>query len=131
MKLHSETLQNRIDELERENSDMVKRINRLQEQIQKNRAKDIDSDNVGYLRKQIDDLNALVKTYEEHNLKIPQLEKKLRSQKASYESEIKTLELNYKEKLAYLTKKLDSFEEKYNTRAKPVNQDDFDQVNVI
>jgi DUF438 domain-containing protein len=58
------------------------------------------------LKNELTQLQHLVKTYEEHNLKIPELEKKLRSQKAKYEKEIKTIETFYKEKLKAYSHKL-------------------------
>jgi hypothetical protein len=44
-----------------------------------------------------------VKSYEEHNLKIPELEKKLRSQKSKFETELKNIDSFYKEKIKSLT----------------------------
>ena len=78
----------------------------------------------------------MVKTYEEHNLKIPELEKKLRSHKAKYEKEIKEIELFYKEKMKLGNKKLPEYEEKSKILSGNINKlektiEDVDRVNVL
>jgi chromosome segregation ATPase len=132
MKLHTDTLQFRVEELEKEKSELFKKYSKMQEQTAR-RTNDVE-EIMGY-KKQIADLSELVRTYEEHNLKIPQLEKKLRSQKAKYEGEIKTLDDSYKEKIAHLNKKFVKLEETYKatiTKSKlHTLEDDLDQVNVI
>lgn len=57
-------------------------------------------------KQEINHLNQLVKKYEEHNLKIPELEKKLKTQKLRHEKEIKDIESLYKEKIKKLEEKL-------------------------
>jgi hypothetical protein len=82
-------------------------------------------------------LQQITKTYEEHNLKIPELEKKLRSQKAKHEKEIKNIESFYKEKLKAYSQKLNQYEEvktvsnhsTINNHSR-VRDDDPDRVNV-
>lgn len=56
--------------------------------------------------KEISQLNQVIKTYEEHNKKIADVEKKIRILKVKHEKEIKEIEAYYKEKINYLTKKL-------------------------
>jgi hypothetical protein len=77
-----------------------------------------------------------MKTYEDHNLKIPELEKKLRCQKTKYEKEIKEIETFYKEKLKLYNKKFNQYEEKLkystgNTSKIEKTIEDLDRVNVI
>jgi len=94
------------------------------------------------LRNELSQLKHLVKTYEEHNLKIPELEKKLRSQKTKYEKEIKTIESFYKDKIKAYSHKLNlnETENKIKSNHNTINnhsqyktkdlQDDQDRVNV-
>jgi len=56
--------------------------------------------------KEIHQLNQVIKTYEDHNKKISDIEKKMRLLKAKHEKEIKDIEAYYKDKIVYLTKKL-------------------------
>lgn len=56
--------------------------------------------------KEIHQLNQVIKTYENHNKKISDVEKKMRLLKAKHEKEIKDIEAYYKDKIVYLTKKL-------------------------
>ncbi len=56
-------------------------------------------------KEEINQLNQVVKTYEEHNKKICDVEKKIRIIKAKHEKEIKDIEAYYKDKIVYLTKK--------------------------
>jgi hypothetical protein len=126
-KLEIETLYERIGELENEKGEIVWKYNKLQEHIQSMKSSDVEN-----YKKQIDDLTAVVRTYEEHNLKIPILEKKLRAQKSKYESEIKALEESYKQKLDYMDKKLEKFEDRpLVAKAKVITKhEEDDQVNV-
>jgi len=96
-----------------------------------------------------------VKTYEEHNLKIPELEKKIRSQKTSYKKELKNMEVLHQEKMKSLDKKINHLEEMLKKNVTPnaysrntisnenyrthnsnlhinskLNEDDLDRVNV-
>jgi hypothetical protein len=94
------------------------------------------------LRNELSQLKHLVKTYEEHNLKIPELEKKLRSQKTKYEKEIKTIESFYKDKIKAYSHKLNlnETENKIKSNHNTINNnsqyktkdlhDDQDRVNV-
>lgn len=60
---------------------------------------------------EINQLRTIVKTYEEHNLKIVDLEKKIRLQKVKHEKELKEIENYYKEKITSLSNKINN---KYN-----------------
>lgn len=87
-------------------------------------------------KNEISHLQQLVKTYEEHNLKIPELEKKLRSQKTKFEKEIKNIEAFYKEKIKSFNKKLSQYEDvlkNNNTNSSKLDRtnDDIDRVNYI
>ena len=57
-------------------------------------------------KKKIDELTALVKTYEKHNLKIPLLEKKIKVQKI----ELDKLDTYYKKQLRSYSRKLEEYE---------------------
>jgi hypothetical protein len=61
---------------------------------------------------EIENLKYLVKSYEERNLNITDLEKKLRLQQSKHEKEIKEIEGKYKERLREMTKKIMRYEEK-------------------
>ncbi len=58
-----------------------------------------------YIR-EISELNQVIKTYEDHNKKISEVEKKIRILKVKHEKEIKEIEAYYKDKITYLSKKL-------------------------
>lgn len=66
-------------------------------------------------RDEIDRLLKLVNVYEEHNLKIPELEKKLKLLQAKYEKDMKELESIYKQKIKSLSRKLEKYEETIKT----------------
>ena len=57
-------------------------------------------------RKKIDELTALIKTYEKHNLQIPLLEKKIKIQKI----ELDKLDMYYKKQIKNYTKKIQDYE---------------------
>lgn len=57
-------------------------------------------------KKKIDELTALIKSYEKHNLKIPLLEKKIKIQKI----ELGKLDSYYKRQIKSFTKKLEDYE---------------------
>lgn len=81
-------------------------------------------------------MQKMIKTYEEHNLKIPELEKKLRNQKAKYDKDIKELESFYKEKLKLKEKKISNLEDKLKStiletsKLDRSNDEELDRVNV-
>ena len=70
-------------------------------------------------------LKQLVQTYEEHNLKIPQLEKKLRTQKTKYEKEMKEMENDFQSQIAALNRRRDPSSKSISRQG-----DDIDRVNV-
>ena len=51
-------------------------------------------------------MKKIIKTYEEHNLKIPELEKKIKLNKSKHEKELKDIEDYYKEKIKKQEEKL-------------------------
>jgi len=55
--------------------------------------------------------NQLLKSYEENNLKMTELEKKLRVQNSKHEKDLKALEEKYTEKIKMLQKKVFQYED--------------------
>lgn len=69
------------------------------------------------LKKEIANYKQILKSYEDQNLKISELEKKLRNQNIKNEKEIKSLESSYEDKIKSLNKKIISLEEKIKNYA--------------
>lgn len=67
--------------------------------MSKHKSGGIDNKEVDLLRSENNNLKLLIKSYEDRNNIIIELEKKLRSQQARYEKEVKDLESAYKEKI--------------------------------
>jgi len=67
---------------------------------------------INELKKEVLNYKQILKSYEDQNLKISELEKKLRYQNIKNEKEIKTLESNYEQKINAFNKKVFSLEEK-------------------
>lgn len=133
LKLHSESLQQRIEDLEKENSDMVVKVKSLSD---KNNIKKLESrdSEVTVLKNEVNNLKHILKSYEEQSVKISELEKKLRNQNTKHEKEMKRLEEKYKEKVKLFNKKLSTYEDmmKHNSSFKTVNiEEEEDKVNVI
>ena len=63
------------------------------------------------MRNDIDNMKVLIQSYESQNLKITELEIKLRSQNLRYEKEIKNLEEKYQNKINELTRNLSYYQE--------------------
>ena len=82
-------------------------------------------------------LKFLVKSYEERNLTITELEKKIRSQQTKFESEIKDIKSVYKEKIMHLKRKIKKIEERNELVQKghrivtEDNKDINDRVNIM
>jgi hypothetical protein len=68
------------------------------------------SSEVSCLKNEIGNLKLLLKSYEDQNLKLAELEKKLKTQNLKHDSEMKLLQDNYKMKIKHLTKKLFYYE---------------------
>jgi hypothetical protein len=83
------------------------------------------------MNNEIEHLSKLVKTYEEHNLKIPVLEKRLKTMKINFESEMRKMEEQYKEKISTLNLKVKKYEDIINFNRHSTLEDDLDKVNVI
>ena len=70
----------------------------------------------------------------EHNLKIPELEKVVRSQKTNFEKEKQSIENFYKEKIKSYQKRLEHFDilnsYKSESSTRHTFDDDLDRVNV-
>ncbi len=67
---------------------------------------------INELKQEVSNCKQILKSYEDQNLRLSELEKKLRNQNIKNEKEIKTLEANYMEKINSLNKKILFFEEK-------------------
>lgn len=67
------------------------------------------------LRKEVSNYKQILKSYEDQNLKISELENKLRNQNLKSEKDIKNLEMNYEDKIKTLNKKINYLEEKIKT----------------
>jgi hypothetical protein len=71
------------------------------------------------LRLEINNLKQVVKSYEDQNLKLAEMEKKLKNQNIKFDKQIKQIEDKYKERIKSYQDKLRSFD-----------NDDEDRVNV-
>ena len=124
MKLHSDNLQSRIEELEQIQSELKMKNKSLNELV-KNKELNEHKDDLENYKKEISHLNKIISTNEEHNKKIPELEKRLRSFKLKYEKDIKALEENNKN----LMKKCEEMQKVKLNRWNA--EEDLDTVNVI
>ena len=91
-----------IDELNEKQEILETQI----EQMQKETLNLIPTTQSIEYKKKIEELTALIKTYEKHNLKIPLLEKKIKNQKI----ELYKLDSFYKNQIKSYTKKLEDYE---------------------
>ena len=91
-----------IDELNDKQEILEKQI----EQLQKEAFNFIPTTQSIEYKKKIEELTALIKTYEKHNLKIPLLEKKIKIQKI----ELDKLDSFYKKQIKSYTKKISEYE---------------------
>ena len=91
-----------IDELNQKQELLQKQI----EQLQKESFIFIPTNKSIEYKKKIEELTALIKSYERHNLKIPLLEKKIKIQKI----ELGKLDSYYKKQIKSFTKKLEDYE---------------------
>jgi len=106
MKLFSEAQQSRIEELEKIKEELKAKIKFLSEQISKNKMNSpVDYSDFEQAKNENLSLKNLVKSYEDRNLNIIELEKRLRNQNSKFNSEIKNLDESYKEKIKKLKKK--------------------------
>ena len=91
----------------------IEELNQKQE-ILENQIEQMQKDSINLIpttqsieyRKKIEELTALVKTYEKRDLKIPLLEKKIKKQKI----ELDKLDLYYKKQIKNYTKKIEDYE---------------------
>ena len=99
--------------------------------------KDTDFEEIDNLKNENMNLKFLVKSYEERNLTITELEKKIRSQQTKFESEIKDIKSVYKEKIMHLKRKIKKIEERNELVQKghrivtEDNKDINDRVNIM
>ena len=91
-----------IDELNEKQMILEKQI----EQLQKDTINLIPTTQSIEYKKKIEELTALIKTYEKHNLQIPLLEKKIKIQKI----ELDKLDSYYKKQIKNYTKKIQDYE---------------------
>lgn len=81
-------------------------------------------------KKEIENLNKIIKTYEDHNLKIVDLEKKIRLIKVKHEKEIKEIEILYKEKINFMNKKIHLNQGKSRTPSKTRNNNTIEDKDI-
>lgn len=122
MKLYSESLQSKIEDLEKqvnESKSKSPQLNNIKPSPNKvnlhnfeneinNYKNEINAHKIEIDKNKIEilQLNKLIKTYEEHNLKIPELEKKNKTIKLKHQKEIKDIEEYYKERISKCEEKL-------------------------
>ena len=88
------------------------------------------------MKSSVQNLNQILKSYEEQSLKMSDLEKKLRSQNIKHEKELRLIEDKYAEKIKILDRKISFYEEtlKLNNFAyksfKP-EEDDFSKISSL
>lgn len=80
----------------------------------KNKSRDItDSGHVENMKNENINLKHIIKSYEERNISITELERKIREKQAKHEKELKDLEARYKEvNFSFLNKKLKNLSKK-------------------
>jgi chromosome segregation ATPase len=126
LKLHSENLKYRIEELERSKSELKKKYKSLQEQLNQMKLTDsaastttnVDRKDkeIKRLTGEIDNYKSILSSYEQQNAKITDLEVKLRNTNIKHEKEIKSLEDKFKEEISYLNKIITKYEEVFKTK---------------
>lgn len=123
LKLHTENLKYRIEELERSKSELKKVVKSLQEQLlQVSKAKadnesiDKKEKEIKNLTSELENMKTILTSYETQNLKITEMEMKLRSQNIKHEKEIKSMEEKSKEEISYLNKIISSYEDVLKVR---------------
>lgn len=97
-------MQSRIDELESKKHELKKKYISLQDvnnqfyfkQVNRSRENN-DIDYVENLKNENLNLKQIIKSYEERNISITELERKIREKQAKHEKELKDLEDKYKE----------------------------------
>ena len=67
-------------------------------------------------------MRKIIKTYEDHNLKIPELEKKIKIMKNNHEKEINRLNQINNDKINELIKKIEINKEKHKISNYPSNE---------
>jgi len=115
MKIYSDSLQDKIDEFEKSKIGYKEKIKSLAEQVKKSSGSSDKPDKrdqeIQSLKLEILQNNQLLKSYEENNLKMSELEKKLRMQNHKHEKDLKAVEEKYTEKIKSLQKKLLQYED--------------------
>lgn len=132
LKLHSESLQQRVDELEKELNDKKDKPVKLnwliyQKPTKPNETaiiKDKKDIEISSLKTEIQGLKHIIKSYDEQSVKLSELEKKLKIQNLNHNKEMKEAEDKYKNKILSFSKKLESYEEliKANKGLKTINK---------
>jgi len=124
LKLHSDTLKSKVDELEKNASESKHKIISLQDQLSKLKEIKIElnsQDLIENLKKENLNLKLLMKSYEDRSAQFKEVEEKYREKQTKYEKELVELEAKYKEKIRYLTKKLSKYE---NPKTSSISPDD-------
>ena len=67
------------------------------QQISKTKESNRDSDFIMDLKNENSNLKQLIKSYEERNISITELERKIREKQAKHEKELKDLDIKYKD----------------------------------
>ena len=121
LKLNSENLKYRIEELERSKSELKKNYKLLQEHLnQMKKSESVASTTTTFDKKdkeikkltgEIDNMKMILSSYEQQNTKITNLEVKLRTTNIKHEKEIKSIEDKFKQEISYLNKTITKYEE--------------------
>jgi predicted RNase H-like nuclease (RuvC/YqgF family) len=115
MKIYSDSLQDKIDEYEKSKVGYKEKIKSLSEQLKKSAASSDKHDKrdqeIQSLKLEILQNNQILKSYEENNLKMTELEKKLRMQNSKHEKDLKAIEEKYMDKIKSLQKKVLQYED--------------------
>ena len=110
LKLEAENMQYEIEDLERENQ----RLNELLKQYDSERINAKDNE-IEKMSNELDNMKKLLTSYEEQNLKLSNIEKKLKTQIIKLNQESQTNEQNYLEQINQLNNKIASLEDKLKT----------------
>jgi len=100
MKLQIENLELKNEEQEKKLDEYKLRVKNIEKDLNRSKASESsekkDTDIVN-LKNEIHQLKQLLRSYEEQNFKMSEMEKKLRMQKAKHEKELKLMESKYNE----------------------------------
>jgi hypothetical protein len=79
---------------------------------------------------EVNNLKQILKSYEDQNIKLADMEKKLKNQNIKHEKLLRGVEEKYKERIKSYQSKLNEMERE-SVRYEPSHDDELDRVNVI